>query len=177
MSFSLLKEKIDAIGADIGFRHVVAEKAGELLRGEITKRNDGRYTRDFFTYWTEAVDEDFVAVAGALEAMFTESTSERAQGLANYQNRKVVHRISAVWMEGAKYRMRLARCWSYEPFPGADLKWAAEVTALGRMVIGAPSYMGAAERKKFERDCASEYLAERAMKDLFENAFRVSLDP
>lgn len=177
MSFVAFKEKIDAIGLDLGYRAIVAEDAGTLLRNAITKRCDGRIP-DWATYWTEAVDSDFAEAGAELEKLFTETTQERAQGLAKYQGRKVVQRVTRVWLEGATYRIPLARSWSYEASGSRELKWAAEITEFGRRMCGAPRYgLTQAERKRLERDCHSEYLAERAMKDLFESAFRVTLDP
>lgn len=177
MTFALLKAKIDAIGADLGYRQAVALDADVFLRHAIAARNDGRMP-DTWTYWTEALDADFAKAAEQLEAEFTEHTQERVQGLGRYQGRKVVHRVTGIWLEGASYRARLSRCWSYHPAEGGDLKWAANVTDFGRRIIGVRRYgLTKTDRARLERDCPSEYLAERAMKDLFETNFRVELSP
>ncbi len=178
MSFPLFKTTLDEIVTDLGgaFRRAVAEEAAPMVRAAISKRRDG-YLPDLFTFWTETEDEDFVGATAELKAMFSETTGERALGFAEQRGGRLVHRPSAIWLEGRKYRARVARLWSYEPYPGADLKWAAEVTQFGRACIGAPGYLGPKERSRYERDVPSEHLAEKAMKDLFEERWRVDLVP
>lgn len=174
MSFAIFKQKLDDIGADLGFRTAIAEDAGTFLRNAITARCDGRIP-ELFTYWTMAEDADFVAAAAELEKTYNVRTAERAQGTAKYQGRNVVHRVTGVWLEGKVYRACLTRCWSYES--RGELQWAAEVAPFARLILGFSRYPSKTDRARLEKDLPSEYLAERAMKDLFETHFRVVLEP
>lgn len=175
MSHAVLKKQIDDIAADLGafYRKPVAEEASVLLREAISKRLGGRYV-DVFLHWTEAADEDFVAAAAELKAMFSEQTGERIIGLAQFAGARVTRRPSAIWLEGKVYRIRLARMWSYSPGDGQDIRWAAEITPVGRVCAGGYRFSTSTERKKTEMDAPSEYLAEKGMRELFEKLFRVT---
>lgn len=176
MSFTAFKTLIDEISADIGprFRRAVAEEAGEMLREHMGINRDGVY-QDPFLYWTEATDKDIEQAAMSLKAFFSEKTAERIKGVITLHSAQVTVRPSAIWMAGKVYGVRLARMWSYSPGEGRDLRWAAEITAFGRVAAGGYRFASGTDRKKVETDAPSEHLAEKGMVDLFERFYRVSL--
>lgn len=179
MTHEVFRAEISAIVHDLGALSwkPVCEEASTALRNAMAARDDGRMP-DLFLFWTHARDEDFVKATADVKAMFSETTGERVLGMAECRRgERIIHRPSAIWLEGKKHRARVARLWSYQQYEGSDLKWAAEVTQFGRACIGRGGYLSMTERKRFERDVPLEYLAEKAMLDLWETTWRMSINP
>lgn len=174
MTFAVLRQQIDDIVTDLGpvFWKPAAEEASVILRDVITRRLGGRHV-DYTLHWTLTEDADAVQAAAELKALFSEKTGERIVGLAKYRGSQISLRATGVWADGKVYRARLGRMWSYSPGEGQDMRWAAEITAVGRVAAGGWRTALAQDAKKWSMDAPSEYLAEKGMRGLFEKQFRV----
>ena len=96
--------------------------------------------------------------------------------VASVRGTQVSLRPTSAWVDGKTYRMRLVNMWSYMPAPNMDMRWAVAVTPFGRVVAGAyHGFATAPERKRFELDAPSEYLAEKGMREICEKVFRMTL--
>lgn len=177
MSFRVFQRQLWDIVGDLGkpYWKAISEEASQSLHEAVTKRLDGIYVDRTF-HWTLAQKEDFVAAAEMLKAKFTETTTERVVSLAGVLGTQVSLRPTAVWVDGKIYRRKLMGLWSYQPAPNMDMRWAVEVTPFGRVVAGAYfGFVTGPERKRFEMDAPSEYLAEKGMREICEKVFRVTL--
>lgn len=176
MSFIVFQRQMVEVVNDLGnpFWKPVAEEANALLR-EVLEIRQGKQI-DHYLHWTLAEKQDFVAAAEKLKAAFSDTTGERVTALARLHDAQVSLRPTAVWLDGKTYRVRLARLWSYSPGDRKDIRWAAEITPFGRVCAGGyRGFMTGPERKKFQIDAPSEYLAEKGMREIFEKTFRVTL--
>lgn len=176
MSFIAFQRQMVEIVNDLGkpFWKPTAEEANALLREAMEIRQG--HTVDHFLHWTLAEKQDFAGAAEKLKAMFSETTGERVTALARLRDAQVSLRPTAVWLDGKTYRMRLARLWCYSPGDRQDMRWAAEITPFGRVCLGGyRGFLTGPERKRFQLDAPSEYLAEKGMREMFEKNFRVTL--